>query len=279
MAVAKLLSSAPVATSLARTCKEAVRRGVNVGVDLCFPPRCAMCLHDLPESPADDVLLCDACRTALVPNAAQPRCRSCGASLESPAAETASTIQLTAGRRCRRCRRSKFRFDGVVCLGGYADEMRHAILRMKRPEKQTLTAAVAALLWQVRHHQLTEIGADCVIPVPMHWTRRLLRGSNSAETLGHILARRMRIPCFERALYFRRKVSLQSGLSQSSRIANVRGALAVRAGYDLSGARVLLVDDVLTTGATCNEAARRLIQAKAAGVTVAVGARSEVLDF
>lgn len=157
--------------------------------------------------------------------------------------------------------------------------MRHAILRMKHPDRQTLAAAVAELFWHCRRDQLTAIGADLVVPVPMHWTRRFARGTNSAETLGRVLARRLRIPCYDRLLYFRRKVSLQSGLSQSSRIANVRGALAVRAGYDLSGARVLLVDDVLTTGATSNEAARRLIHAKAGKVTVAVAARSEDLDF
>jgi predicted amidophosphoribosyltransferase len=108
----------------------------------------------------------------------------------------------------------------------------------------------------------------------MHWLRRVVRGANSAETLGAVLARRLAAPSGVGCLARRRFTRPQSGLSPHARFLNVRGAFRLRPGIDLAEARVLLVDDVLTTGATCGEIAKLLRQAGAAATAVAVVARA-----
>jgi predicted amidophosphoribosyltransferase len=108
----------------------------------------------------------------------------------------------------------------------------------------------------------------------MHWRRRRLRGANSAERMAGRLARMLSIPAI--ALLRRtRATRMQAGLSPSERQANMKGAFAARRGQPIAGARVLLVDDVMTTGATCGECAKALVGAGAAAILVAVAARAE----
>lgn len=152
------------------------------------------------------------------------------------------------------------------------------MLRMKRPRGQPLSAAMARLLALRRGPQLAELGADLIVPVPMHWARRLGRGVNGPETLAECLARLLGIPVRRRVLSRSRNTLPQASLRRSERFRNVRGAFRVRAGYHLEGRRVLLVDDILTTGATCSEAAKTLKQAGATMVAAAVVARAEARD-
>jgi predicted amidophosphoribosyltransferase len=107
----------------------------------------------------------------------------------------------------------------------------------------------------------------------MHWSRRLLRGVNNPEILVDGLRRPLGIPVAKHLLSNRRKTRKQGMLPPRERRGNVHGAYAVSAGYDIKGAHVLVVDDVMTTGATGNEVARVLRQAGAARVSMAVVAR------
>jgi ComF family protein len=108
----------------------------------------------------------------------------------------------------------------------------------------------------------------------MFWTRRLSRGINNADTLAECLAREIRVSLRRRLLRRCRNTMPQKNLSPSARFQNVRGAFAAKASPQLKGKRILLVDDTLTTGATCSEAARTLKQAGAAVVACAVVARA-----
>jgi predicted amidophosphoribosyltransferase len=108
----------------------------------------------------------------------------------------------------------------------------------------------------------------------MHWRRRFLRGTNSAAVLAEALADKLQLPLRRRLLRRRRYTRPQFSLSPPERRANVRGAFSVGAGYPLQEAHVLLVDDIMTSGATCNEAARTLRKAGARRVTVVVAARA-----
>ncbi len=116
---------------------------------------------------------------------------------------------------------------------------------------------------------------DVVVPVPMHWTRRTWRGANSPETIAQRLALRLAVPLRPALLVRARRTAPQASLSPNQRRANVRGAFRAAVHPDLPGARVLLVDDIMTTGATLNEAAKTLVRAGAAEVMVAVLARAE----
>ena len=115
---------------------------------------------------------------------------------------------------------------------------------------------------------------DVVLPIPMHWLRRLGRGFDHARAIAAGLARELSLP-LGRELVRIRNTPPQVNLSRTRRMENVRGAFAVRDRVAIAGAQVLLVDDVTTTGATASEAARALLDADAAGVTLAVLAKAE----
>jgi len=121
-----------------------------------------------------------------------------------------------------------------------------------------------------------EGGFDLVMPVAMHWRRRLVRGWDHARTLARAAARKLGLPVGNE-LHRVRNTPPQVHLPRSRRIENVRGAFSVtpRGAKALDGAHILLVDDVTTTGATANEAARTLLRAGAARVVLAVIAKSE----
>ena len=146
---------------------------------------------------------------------------------------------------------------------------------MKRPTHNGLSVAMGRLLAQRRRDRLLELQSDIVIPVPMFWARRFHRGTNNTEVLANCLAKSLDIPARRRILVRHRHTQPQADLPPSRRFQNVRGAFRVRRPDVVEGARVLLVDDVLTTGATCSEAAKVLKQAGAASVAVAVVARAQ----
>lgn len=163
----------------------------------------------------------------------------------------------------------------MVPLGPYEGVLRSVVLRMKRRQSESLSIAAARLYAQCRRDALAQARADMITPVPMHWLRRLGRGVNSPQIVARCLAGAMDVPLAPRMLARRRNTLPQSELLPRERLANVRGAFRVRAGYDLRGARVLLVDDILTTGATCGEIARVLRRAGATAVFAAVLARAQ----
>jgi ComF family protein len=116
---------------------------------------------------------------------------------------------------------------------------------------------------------------DLIVPIPMHWSRRLSRGANSPELLARELARSLGVRRDERALVRTRRTERQTDVLPEQRSENIRGAFRVAAGRNLANVRVLLVDDVLTTGATAQEAAKTLRRAGTAEVAVAVLARAD----
>ena len=238
----------------------------RLGLGLLFPPRCASCDRDLEDSP-DDLLLCDECRQILGPPSWN-FCRRCGA--EAIPGEPPAT--------CPRCQGQSLHFDAAISLGHYRGGLRPAVLKMKHRQGETLAAALAELLVRRRRADLEAFQPDLVLPVPMHWWRRLGRGFNSPDLLAQVLARAVGVPWAAGLLTRRRNTLPQMRLAPSARFKNLRGALRLKAGDAMAGRRVLLVDDILTTGATCSEAARVLKQANAAWVGVAVLARADGTD-
>jgi len=114
---------------------------------------------------------------------------------------------------------------------------------------------------------------DVVVPVPLHWSRRWRRGYNQADLLARALGRSIGCPADRHALRRTRRTAPQRGYTREERAGNVRGAFAAHRAR-LKGARVLLVDDVVTTGATLTECARVLAEAGAIEVRAAAVART-----
>lgn len=232
------------------------------GLDLLFPPQCALCQIELDES-LEAPLLCTDCRSQLLLGT-RFRCPRCGGSAPAP---------IPLGQRCAHCRGTPLRFSRTVALGIYHASLKQAVLGMKRPGRFPLSKAIAQWFWQARGSEIAALAADLVVPIPMHWWRRCVRGANSPEIVAEILGRNLKLPVKE--LLRRRWRPPQGSLTAHRRRSNLRGAMWLRWRQEVSGKRILLVDDVLTTGATCSEAARVLKSGGAAEVVVAVLARGE----
>ena len=231
------------------------------GIDLLLPPACNLCNTALP-SPGRQPMLCEACRQALQ-NSTGPVCPRCAAPLGA----------LAAAERCLRCRDRRFAFASVMAMGIYRDTLRDAVIRMKQSVNEPLTLSVGHLLAIVVKDCVGALDSDLLVPVPTHWTKRWWRGSNAPDLLAETMGRNLRIATRNDVLQLRRRTHKQGTLMPSERRRNVRGAFAVSSGYDIEGAKVLLVDDILTTGATAHEAARTLRRSGADSVTVVVVAR------
>lgn len=241
-----------------------LRRATASLVALLFPPQCLDCHAEIPTCD-DGILLCADCRRRYSPDE-WPRCYRCGAALVADAL------------CCPWCSQHVLQFDAVFPLGRYVGQLRRSVLRMKRSSSDTLALALGRCLAARRREEILAFGPDMVVPIPLHWKRWLLRGSNHAETLARPIAQTGGSPLQNGALKRILNSPPQKALGLVDRFRSVRNAFQVRAGYDLKGKRVLLVDDVLTTGATCSSAATALKRAGAAKVAVAILARADHSD-
>jgi ComF family protein len=115
--------------------------------------------------------------------------------------------------------------------------------------------------------------ADCLVPVPLHWSRLLARRFNQAALLAHAVGREAALPVLPDTLVRRRRTRSQGRLSPDARRRNLRGAFAVRGRDAIAGRRIVLVDDVMTTGATAEACVRVLERAGAGAVDVLTLAR------
>lgn len=222
-----------------------------------FPGACLSCGAGLTESEHD---LCEDCRSRLI-DEPFATCRRC-ASTMGP--------NLPPADACPRCRNASFGFDRAFRLGPYEGFRREIILKLKHVQMEGLAESVAEAWTAARSRELRDLGIGAVVPTPLHWRRRWSRGYNQADVLAEAWARCLGVRC--RKSWLRRIVPTerQSVLSPTARFENVRGAFAAATDRRIASTTILLVDDVLTTGATASEAARTLRKAGANRVIVAV---------
>ena len=239
------------------------RRGGRLaaqGLDLLCPQRCVFCRAEVAEAMPGPAVVCGDCQRRLSSDG--PRCLACG----SPA---------TSEGECLRCRGRCRDWDGIVVLAGYADDIRESVLAAKRPGGELVNAGLATLLAARHREQIAAWGIDLVTPVPMHWRRRLARGSNAADSLARSLAAAVGLP-YQPLLVRTRATRMQNELEPKARRANVQSAF--RASAAAGGRRVLVVDDVTTTGGTLSACRHALLAVGAQGVYAAAAARADASE-
>jgi ComF family protein len=241
-------------------------------LDLLCPPICSICGEVIENLAENDDPFCSTCIPKIVTPDGQ-FCRRCGGR---------RFVAVDNSDGCDRCRTTAFRFKRVVALGEYENDLRLLTLRMKTDKTGILAIATAKALCIHRRTDLESVHADTIVPVPMHFMRRWDRGVNSPELLAEELGRQLKIPVTRHRVRRTRPTNLQFTLSPKGRAENVAGAFALRPPTffrrrqeAFTGKNVLLVDDILTTGSTCNEIAKILLAAGAGAVTVVVAARAE----
>jgi ComF family protein len=168
--------------------------------------------------------------------------------------------------RCALCRSGLRGFDAAYCFGAYEGVLRELIHLYKYGKVRTLARPLSGFLAQALPR---EEAFDAIVPVPLYWRRRLQRGFNQAELLGRGVSLHTGIP-LAKALRRLRPTPTQAGLSNSARRQNVATAFRAR---NVQGKRILLIDDVMTTGATAASCALALKQAGARRVSLLTVAR------
>jgi ComF family protein len=209
-----------------------------------------------------------------------PVCRPCLAKPEPLAADYycvqcrspfLSRFPLDDEGRCALCRRGVRGFDAAYSFGFYQDELRQLIHLFKYGRVQTLSAPLGRLLARALPR---EQSFDLIVPLPLHWRKRWQRGFNQAELLARVIGRRTHVPV-QMALRRVRNTPAQAGLTSAKRRLNVSGAFRTKKRAAIDGRRVLLIDDVMTTGATSASCARALKRAGARHVTLLTLARAD----
>ncbi len=161
----------------------------------------------------------------------------------------------------------------MIALGAYRDALREAVIACKRMTFAPLAMALGRLLAQKLAKELETTPLDAVTFIPSHWTRRVQRGGLPTQLIADQIGNQLRVPVVS-LLRARRRTAKQGMLEDAERRQNVRDAFRAIKGYALPQRRVLIVDDVWTTGSTMREAARVLEQQYQVEVLAAVVARA-----
>jgi ComF family protein len=231
------------------------RRLYQGAIELLYPARCLICGQ---PGRGGDAHFCAMCDGGLRDGAL--RCPQC-----------ATTVGPHSLREdtCAACRREAPPFARAFCLGSYRGSLKVAVLRMKNASGEGI-AELLGRRW-AKTHALGEPPIDAIVPLPLHWWKQWRRGYNQSAAVARGIATSHRLPIRPRWLRCIRRTAPQKSLNSTARRINVQGAF--RASPFVSGRHILLIDDVMTTGATAEEAARALRRAGAGRVTVAILAR------
>ena len=229
------------------------RRATQRFLDILFPPQCAGCKKS-------GTVLCSSC-IANFALSVSPLCQQCGTPLSAPGI-------------CKQCYYHPVGLSGLRTVGTYAGPLRLCIHALKYDGNVRLAEPLGDILAKAYLHY--GLQADMIIPVPLHHERQQQRGYNHAHLLAEVCAARINIPLYDHILLRHRPTPAQVGLTANERHLNVAGAFQCMPAFTtgaLLGRRILIIDDVYTTGATLEACATPLFAAGAQAVWGLVLAR------
>jgi ComF family protein len=236
-----------------------VRSVTRVVLDMILPPRCLSC----GEPVAGVRQLCAPCwsRAEFV---SDPMCARCGLPLDYDVGSDAVCGACAQKAPVYQRARAALRYEGTG---------RSLILALKHGDRTDAAPALAS--WMARAGRDVLADCDLIVPVPLHRRRLFDRRFNQSAMLAAALGRIGGKPCLPGALIRARPTPPQKGLSRAARFRNLAGAIGLRngVGQTLTGRRILLIDDVMTTGATAESCTRALLRGGCAGVDVLTVAR------
>ena len=226
-----------------------------------FPYQCLRCGKVLNKAG----YLCDKCADEInfiVP----PYCHKCGYPLQE---ENTKDHLLCAG--CLKKQHTFYRYARSAVV--YDNSSKNLILAFKFFDQTENTALLAAML-KVAGKDIFEAGADLLIPVPLHYTRLIKRRYNQSALLVQKLSKMTNIPYDNFSLIRKRKTKPQVEVSGKERITNVKNAFTVKCPNNIKGKRIILIDDIMTTGSTVKESALALKKAGAKSIDILTIART-----
>src|SRR6266576_6205040 len=233
---------------------------LQAAVSLLYPPVCTICGRSIRAGE----YLCGDCETR-VTRIVPPFCQTCSEPFEG---------SITGAFTCANCAHRTIYFDAAVAAYRGRGIVRQIVHEFKYARQLHLRHLIARWLQaalddeRLRAHRF-----DVIVPVPLHPARQRERGFNQAGVLGELLSEQTSIPAkpvLERIRY----TTTQTALDRAERMENLHNAFHLRKNADVRGLRVLLIDDVLTTGSTLSECARVLKRAGALSVLAATAARA-----
>lgn len=223
-----------------------LREGLEGALDLIYPPVCQVCHAQEAHAPAGYV--CAAC-AAQVRLITLPYCKRCGAPFAGEAANIDS---------CRNCHSVELHYAHARSAANHTGPLLQVIHQFKYAQARWFSPFLQRLLIENAFAALPPEMWDGVVPVPLHPLKERERGFNQSESLATALATALRVPLLTRLLRRVRYTETQAGLPRRERVKNVANAFRLCGRSSPSGKRLILVDDVMTTGATLNACAKVL---------------------
>lgn len=227
-------------------------------LDFIYPPFCGNCGSRLKDGQRN---ICPSCWQSLK-LIEPPFCRRCGLPLDS------------TGPLCPACRTRQHLFSFARSAGLFSDSLQQIIHLLKYRHRKSLARPLAGMLATLMQQDRRFAAMEAILPVPLHPARERSRGYNQSERIAFHLARRTGLPQLKHILSRRRNTPSQSSLGWVHRKLNVQGAFRIDRPKAVSGIRLILVDDVLTTGATVDASTEALLEADAREVCVLTVART-----
>lgn len=239
-----------------------MKRFRSAFLDFLFPPLCHICRSFIPD--AGELHICRICRESL-PLVASPLCTICGIPFAGAGND----------HICGQCLAHPPHFDSARAHLLHEGSARNMIHAFKYHYRTHLRRPLALLALEGLTGFITEQKPDVIVPVPLHRLRLRSRGFNQAVLLGKFFSARLSLPMLTKGLLRIRQTEPQIELSGEERRNNVKGAFAVSDPACIKGKRILLLDDVMTTGSTADECAKELKKAGAISVIVITIARTD----